>query len=119
MPYLPPHPCKHTGCKALVSKGSYCDEHKHLHKRKWNWDANNSNRHARGYGSTWNKLRKLVFKRDFKLCQVCLKHNKYTEATEVDHIISKAQGGTDDLDNLQSICKPCHQHKTATERTGS
>jgi 5-methylcytosine-specific restriction endonuclease McrA len=33
----------------------------------------------------------------------------------VDHITPKAQGGTDDLSNLQSICDPCHAEKTARE----
>lgn len=37
-------------------------------------------------------------------------------ATEVDHIIAKANGGGDDDSNLQSICRPCHRRKTAADR---
>ena len=33
-------------------------------------------------------------------------------ATEVDHVLPKAKGGTDDLKNLQSICSACHRAKT-------
>jgi 5-methylcytosine-specific restriction protein A len=33
----------------------------------------------------------------------------------VDHVIAKAEGGTDELDNLRVICKPCHVMKTAKE----
>ena len=36
-------------------------------------------------------------------------------AKEVDHIITKAKGGTDDPDNLQSLCVQCHREKTARE----
>ena len=35
-----------------------------------------------------------------------------TPATQVDHIKPKAKGGTDDWDNLQSICDRCHDAKT-------
>ncbi|WP_419689136.1 HNH endonuclease [Burkholderia theae] len=29
--------------------------------------------------------------------------------------MSKAEGGIDELTNLQSICKPCHDAKTSIE----
>jgi len=32
---------------------------------------------------------------------------------QVDHIIERADGGTDEIDNLQTLCVPCHQVKTA------
>ncbi|WP_407047632.1 HNH endonuclease [Vibrio cholerae] len=38
-----------------------------------------------------------------------------TAATDVDHIINKACGGTDAESNLQSLCKPCHKEKTRSE----
>lgn len=33
----------------------------------------------------------------------------------VDHIVGKAKGGTDDPDNLQSLCSPCHDAKSERE----
>ena len=33
-------------------------------------------------------------------------------ASEVDHIIEKTDGGTDDDSNLEAICNPCHTAKT-------
>lgn len=36
-------------------------------------------------------------------------------ATIVDHIKPKAERGSDDEANLQSICKPCHDAKTQAE----
>jgi 5-methylcytosine-specific restriction endonuclease McrA len=32
-----------------------------------------------------------------------------------DHIVPSAEGGTDDLDNLQTLCVPCHNTKTLQE----
>ena len=53
--------------------------------------------------------------RDHYLCQVCMSEDRLTPATEVDHIIPKARGGTDNPDNLQAICAECHKTKTARE----
>lgn len=72
-------------------------------------------RHARGYGREWDKLRAQALGRDKYLCQPCLQTNRVTPATQVDHKQARAAGGTDDLDNLQSICGPCHDAKTAKE----
>jgi len=36
-----------------------------------------------------------------------------TLATEVHHVKAKADGGTDDLENLVSICRDCHDKATA------
>ena len=34
------------------------------------------------------------------------------QATEVDHILEVANGGTDDVENLQPLCNVCHKAKT-------
>ncbi|MET0997055.1 MAG: HNH endonuclease [Mycobacterium sp.] len=36
-------------------------------------------------------------------------------ASEVDHIQPVAEGGTDDMSNLVSVCKACHAAKTAED----
>lgn len=38
-----------------------------------------------------------------------------TEATEVDHVQPLFKGGTDHPSNLQSLCNPCHEAKTAED----
>ena len=60
-------------------------------------------------------LRKSILARDCELCQVCFAAGRVTLAREVDHIVSKEMGGSNDPSNLQSICKPCHQLKTQIE----
>jgi 5-methylcytosine-specific restriction protein A len=58
--------------------------------------------------------------RDSRLCQPCLrkKPQRITAATEVDHIVPKAKGGTDELTNLQAICGECHKDKTIKDSGG-
>jgi 5-methylcytosine-specific restriction protein A len=74
-----------------------------------------SSRHKRGYGTAWDKVRAIVLERDHHLCRPCLGNGHITEAREVDHILPKFKGGTDNPDNLQSICTDCHRTKTAAE----
>ena len=69
----------------------------------------------RGYGAEWKKQRARIMLRDKRLCQPCLRKALTTVANEVDHIIPRARGGTEDDSNLQAICIPCHKVKTARE----
>jgi len=46
-------------------------------------------------------------------CELCNKVLK--KAFDIDHIIPLAEGGTNDSNNLQVLCKPCHFEKTQTE----
>ena len=74
-----------------------------------------TSRHERGYDSLWVKLREHILRRDKHLCQPCLRTGRITSANQVDHITPKAKGGTDDPSNLQAICSPCHDEKTAKD----
>lgn len=51
-------------------------------------------------GAAWNAIRKQVLERDNYTCVYC-----GNEATEADHIIPVAKGGTDTMDNLVAACK--------------
>lgn len=73
----------------------------------------------RGYGAAWRKTREHIKRRAKGLCEACLSAGRYTVGNECDHIRSKASGGTDAADNLQWLCKPCHEAKTARETTGT
>lgn len=54
----------------------------------------------------WRRLRLQVMKRDHWLCQLCLP--RLTPAIDCDHIIPRAQGGSDALTNLRALCRACH-----------
>ena len=84
--------------------------------KKTGWSK--ESRQSRGYGAQWDKLRLIVLQRDCGLCQCqeCKRAGKITRASEVHHIISKAKGGTDNMDNLQAINSECHKRETAAEQ---
>ena len=62
--------------------------------------------------AAWKTLAKHVMIRDHRTCYLC-----GGPATDVDHKVPYAEGGTDDPDNLGAICQPCHKAKTQTEAT--
>lgn len=53
-----------------------------------------------------------VLQRDKFTCQHC---GLVGGDLECDHIVNQAQGGTDAMDNLQTLCKECHKIKTKKE----
>ena len=47
-------------------------------------------------------------------CRSC---NKMLDASyEIDHIIPLYKGGTNDLNNLQALCRNCHGQKTINDK---
>ncbi|WP_072166371.1 HNH endonuclease [Erwinia sp. Leaf53] len=114
MPKAIPRACRKRGCAATTTdRSGYCEAHRNT---GWEQHQQGRNRHQRGYGSTWDVIRPRILARDKHLCQLCLQIGRATAATTVDHIIPKAQGGTDADENLQALCWPCHRTKTAGER---
>lgn len=57
-----------------------------------------------------SRLRHEVFKRDGYRCVECGNTNK-TSVLEIDHIIPVSRGGSDELDNLQTMCYECNKVK--------
>lgn len=106
-------PCRDPVCPALTrEKTGYCDEHKAL-ADPWATRRQGTTK-QRGYSGRWKKLRAAVLEAAQYTCQI--RGPRCTiRATEVDHILNKARGGTDDLDNLQAVCRTCHHNKTVRE----
>ena len=63
------------------------------------------------------KLRHEVFKRDGYRCREC-GASKDETILEIDHIIPVARGGTNDIDNLQTLCRECNRMKHTDEWVG-
>ncbi|EOR06702.1 HNH endonuclease [Acinetobacter tandoii] len=112
-------PCREFGCPNIVksrNQHGYCETHADK-RSNWNKRADRKGSTTeRGYGHAWRKIRELVLKRDGYQCVTCATLGRVTLATDVDHIKAKAHGGTDDLNNLQSLCSLHHKEKTAIEQ---
>jgi 5-methylcytosine-specific restriction protein A len=78
------------------------------------WKGQRGTRQERGYGAAWDRLRKAFIKAE-PLCRSCAAKGRTHPADEVDHIIPKANGGTDEWDNLQPLCRECHAEKSSAE----
>ena len=50
------------------------------------------------------------------LCRLCLTAGRVSASVVVDHILSLAAGGSDERENKQGLCTPCHDAKSAAER---
>lgn len=63
-------------------------------------------------GRPWRRLVEQVKLRDQYTCRAC---GLVTEQGHCDHIVPRAEGGSDDMVNLQWLCIPCHDAKTREE----
>lgn len=118
MPWKPKHRCIFPGCTILIESGlSYCPEHDaRIESQR---DQSRGTSTQRGYNAQWRRLRQWWLNAH-PLCEECKKHGILTSATLVDHIIPH-HGDSNllyDPANLQSLCTPCHNRKTATEDGG-
>lgn len=122
MPVSCPRPCSYPGCPELVNGGSRCQAHLTLGTGKFG-DRFRGSRQSRGYDAKWERTRKRILVRDAGICQVALKEGRIEVATEVDHVVSKAEwkrlhgslDGVDDDSNLQAISEAAHKAKTQAE----
>ena len=94
-----PKGCPKTGC---VNRQP-CP----THKSKSGWVARPSKWEP---PRNWKALRSLCIKLARGLCAHC-----GGPGTDVDHIISRADGGLDIIANLQFLCNDCHKKKTAKD----
>lgn len=119
----PLKPCRHPGCRTLSRDASgYCPPHADAARaraaeREARQDKVRGSAAARGYGRAWRTIRAQVL-REEPLCRACAAQGQLVPATDVDHIVSRARGGTDDRANLQPLCHRCHTAKTNREDGG-
>ena len=108
--------CRKPGCPGTtIHRSGYCEQHQKTESSWKKRQDRKGNRHQRGYGTEWERLRLTILKRDCYLCQSCRKEGRVIAGNIVDHILNKDNGGTDDPENLQTLCRSCHATKTGRE----
>lgn len=129
MPIAAAKPCRHTACNVLVRDGGgYCAAHKRVVKKEV--EARRESSTKRGYGYKWQQAR-AGYLRSHPFCVEHESRNELVQATIVDHKvphklddamnsgdaerIANAKALFWDSNNWQSLCKTCHDQKTARE----
>jgi 5-methylcytosine-specific restriction protein A len=123
--------CRHVNCGALVNESGYCDRHKKLAQDKDRAERGTAS--ERGYTSAWTKAR-LTFLSRHPLCAHHFARGEIVQAAVVDHKVPHRMGQARlsgdkseidkasrifwDTENWQSLCKQCHDIKTAKEDGG-
>lgn len=97
MPQKPPHPCNRPGCPKLTT-ARFCEAHAQYHEQQ------RGSASSRGFDHEWRtRTRPRILARD-PFCRKC----KRKPSTQVHHVIARARGGSDDDENLEGWCRPCH-----------
>lgn len=115
MPSRAPAACRRPGCGGVVIGGvcSRCgvlrDATAAAH------DERRGSARQRGYDARWEKVRRMHLAGE-PLCRLCSQAGRITPAVLVDHIVPIRDGGARlDDDNLQSLCRRCHDAKTVED----
>lgn len=108
-------PCCYPSCSALTDS-RYCAEHATVANREYNKYTRDPET-AKRYGKDWKRVR-AAYARAHPLCEECLKAGRYVPVEEVHHIKPLAEGGTNDFENLMSLCRSCHSKITAAAGFG-
>jgi 5-methylcytosine-specific restriction protein A len=103
-----PKRCVVSACPRAAVLGGRCPGHQVSERYVAAWEGST---HSPTNTQAWRILRKKIIQRDDGICQRCGTQG----ATDVDHIVPRAEGGTDSEENLQLLCKPCHASKSGRE----
>ncbi len=104
---------KHPWCEECLKEGRYQEYAKNYEKYHRNREAKSK------YDSKWNHLRKRYIAKH-PWCEECLKEGRYVKVEHVHHRIPLSEGGTNDWNNLESVCRSCHSkiHARRGDRFG-
>ncbi len=118
MPQRAPKPCAQAGCRTLT-QGARCEPHtKRNATTRARFDLKDrGSARQRGYDARWQKVRDYHIRAN-PLCVKCEERGRTVVGKDVDHIIP-FDGLSDpkrlDGYNLQTLCRACHNAKTARQ----
>jgi 5-methylcytosine-specific restriction protein A len=116
MPRSAPTPCRHPGCGAVLDQPGYCDKHRITVHRDYGRARRGFDTERTFYQSAAWRATRAAFLCEHPLCCQCEVKGFLVEARVVDHVVPIKDGGARfDWHNLQALCVPCHNRKTARE----
>ncbi|WP_184945352.1 HNH endonuclease [Kitasatospora kifunensis] len=108
---MPKRPC--LDCGKLTTNPSRCETHQAEYLAAHNRRRGSAT--ARGYGSKWRTVARALLARHREVygdwCKGYRIASHASSDLTVDHIIPKANGGLDDRENLQVLCRSCNGRK--------
>ena len=116
MPRRAPTPCRKPGCAEVVASPGFCDRHRGSQHQDYARARRGFDEELGFYRSAaWRSARAALL-REEPLCRACRAGGRLAPATVVDHVRPIKDGGARfDPANLQPLCAPCHNRKTARE----
>jgi 5-methylcytosine-specific restriction protein A len=116
VPSAPLKPCSYPGCGRLVQPSERrCHLHSAQEQRQYDREQRSPEVVAFYHSRFWRRLSVACKERARGLCEECNRSGAYNTGCQADHIVPREQGGADDLDNLQWLCRSCHSRKSAEE----
>jgi 5-methylcytosine-specific restriction protein A len=113
MPMRAAHPCANPGCPELIRVGQFCSSHSHIDKQESKRDPKGQKLYKT---ARWERTRKMQLAKE-PWCADCLKEERYTPATDCDHIKPWAGDQTKFFKGpFQSLCHSHHSAKTRIEK---
>lgn len=79
------------------------------------WERRVTYKDTRLRGRAGQRMRAMVLAEE-PYCRSCLEDGKRVQASEVDHIVPLAAGGSNDRSNMQGLCRLHHEAKSLQER---
>ena len=100
--------CSHRGCPETVHPPErYCPTHAtDCNQYRKQYDEHRETAPERGYDWNWRRTRRMYLFRE-PFCELCGR-----QAQDVHHIKPLAEGGNNAFENLQALCRACHNEIT-------
>lgn len=99
---VPPRRCSKADC----NKKQPCPDH------PWGWEGYRREDRYKQYTGAERRLMQSIKEECGYKCYKC---GRIDSKGQTDHIINRARGGKTTRDNLQFLCKECHNRKTHKE----
>lgn len=113
--------CNKAGCREYIERHmSYCEQHQNdKASDSYNRDRYKHNKEYVNFysSSKWRKLRKRALIRDEYCCVSCKREGIIQVGEVADHILPTEFFWDKrlDINNIQVLCKACHNKKTAED----